>query len=96
MIQSLQDEGIQVVLAGMKLPPNYGPVYALGFSNLFKELAKEHDLLLIPFFLEGVATRPELNQDDGLHPTAAGYSRVVDNILPVLLPLLTARSVSNP
>ncbi len=96
IIQSLQDKGIQVVLAGMKLPPNYGPVYAVGFSNLFKELAKEYDIPVIPFFLEGVATRPELNQDDGLHPTAAGYSRVVNNILPVLLPLLTAKPVSPP
>ncbi len=96
IIQRLQDKGIQVVLAGMKLPPNYGPVYAVGFSNLFKELAKEYDIPVIPFFLEGVATRPELNQDDSLHPTAAGYSRVVDNILPVLLPLLTVKPVSNP
>ncbi len=95
MIQSLQDKGILVVLAGMKLPPNYGPVYAVGFSNLFKKLAKEYDIPLIPFFLEGVAARPELNQDDGLHPTAAGYSRVVDNILPLLLPLLTAKPAFN-
>ncbi|MCI0527635.1 MAG: arylesterase [Nitrospira sp.] len=96
MVQSLQDKGIQVILAGMKLPPNYGPLYTRGFSNLYPELAKEYDTPIIPFFLEGVAGRPELNQDDGLHPTAAGYSRVVDNVLPVLLPLLTARPVSDP
>jgi acyl-CoA thioesterase-1 len=96
MIMTLQDKKIQVVLAGMKLPPNYGPVYTVGFSNLFKELAKEYDIPLIPFFLEGVATRPELNQDDGLHPTAEGYRHVVDNILPILIPLLTHAPVSNP
>ncbi len=96
MVQSLQGKGIQVILAGMKLPPNYGPLYTRGFSTLYPELAKEYDTPIIPFFLEGVAGRPELNQDDGLHPTAAGYSRVVDNILPVLMPLLTARPVSDP
>lgn len=96
IIQSLQDKKIQVILAGMKLPPNYGPVYAGGFSNLFKELAKEYDIPVIPFFLEGVATRPELTQDDGLHPTAEGYRHVVDNILPILLPLLAHVPVSNP
>ena len=89
MIQSLQNKGIQVVLVGMKLPPNYGPLYTRGFSNLYSELAREYDIPFIPFFLEGVAARPELNQEDGLHPTVAGYSRVVDNVLPVLLPLLT-------
>ncbi len=96
MIQSLQDKGIQVVLAGMKLPPNYGPLYTRGFSNLYSELAKEYDIPVIPFFLEGVATRPELTQDDGLHPTAEGYRHVVDNILPILLPLLAHVPVSNP
>jgi acyl-CoA thioesterase-1 len=96
MIQSLQDKGIQVVLAGMRLPPNYGPIYTAGFSNLYRELAREYDIPLIPFFLEGVATQPELNQDDGIHPTAAGYSRIVDNILPVLQPLLTVKPAFNP
>jgi acyl-CoA thioesterase-1 len=96
IIRELKTEGIQVILAGMKLPPNYGPLYTTGFTNLYSQLAKEYDIPLIPFFLEGVATRPELNQDDGIHPTAEGYRCVVDNVLPVLLPLLSPHAVSNP
>jgi acyl-CoA thioesterase-1 len=96
IIKHLKAEGTQVVLAGMRLPPNYGPMYTTGFTNLYSQLAKEYDIPLIPFFLEGVAIRPELNQDDGIHPTAEGYRRVVDNVLPVLLPLLSPHAVSNP
>lgn len=88
MIKRLQAARIQVILAGMKLPPNYGPMYTTGFSNLYSQLAKEYNIPLIPFFLEGVAARPALNQEDGLHPTPEGYQQVVDNVLPVLLPLL--------
>ncbi|MGH7274937.1 MAG: arylesterase [Nitrospiria bacterium] len=88
IIKRLQATRIHVILAGMKLPPNYGPMYTAGFSNLYSQLAKEYDIPLIPFFLQGVAARPELNQEDGLHPTPEGYQQVVDNILPVLLPLL--------
>jgi acyl-CoA thioesterase-1 len=96
MIKRLKTESIPVVLAGMKLPPNYGPMYTVGFSNLYAQLARENDIPLIPFLLEGVAAHPELNQEDGIHPTAEGYRRVVDNILPVLLPLLTNQSHSKP
>lgn len=88
IIRRLQKEGVTVVLAGMKLPPNYGLQYSMGFSNLYEELAKEFDIPLIPFFLERVAARAELNQDDGIHPTGEGYHRVVENVLRVLLPLL--------
>jgi acyl-CoA thioesterase-1 len=80
--------GVRVVLAGMKLPPNYGPAYTRGFESLFPELARQHGIPLIPFLLEGVAARPELNLADGIHPNARGYERVVENVLAVLLPLL--------
>ena len=79
---------MRVVLAGMKLPPNYGPAYTKEFEALFPELAKAHGLALIPFLLEGVAARPDLNLADGIHPNARGYERVAENVLPVLLPLL--------
>jgi len=80
--------GVRVVLAGMKLPPNYGPAYTKGFESLFPQLARQHGIPLIPFLLDGVAARPELNLPDGIHPNAQGYQRVVENVLAVLLPLL--------
>ena len=80
--------GVKVVLAGMQIPPNYGPSYTRGFAALFPELAGQHGIALIPFLLEGVAARPELNLPDGIHPNAQGYERVVQNVLDVLLPLL--------
>jgi acyl-CoA thioesterase-1 len=83
-----REAGVRVVLAGMKLPPNYGRDYTSGFESLFPELARERDVALIPFLLDGVAARPELNLPDGIHPNARGYERVVENVLPVLLPLL--------
>lgn len=83
-----RDAGVRVVLAGMQLPPNYGPAYTRDFRALFVELAKQHEIALIPFLLEGVAARPELNLADGIHPNARGYERVAENVLAVLQPLL--------
>jgi acyl-CoA thioesterase-1 len=79
---------VEVLLAGMKIPPNYGPEYTRDFEALFGELAREHGVALIPFFLEGVAGHPDLNLPDGIHPTAEGYQIVVQNLLESLLPLL--------
>jgi acyl-CoA thioesterase-1 len=83
-----KEAGVRVVLAGMRLPPNYGPSYTREFEALFPELAAEQGAALIPFLLDGVAARPELNLADGIHPNARGYERVADNVLAVLLPLL--------
>jgi acyl-CoA thioesterase-1 len=88
IVRGLQDAGSRVVLAGMQVPPNYGPQYASAFQKIFKDLAKEFKIPLIPFFLEGVGGRANLNQDDGIHPTAEGYKIVVDNVWKVLQPLL--------
>ena len=87
-IRIAQDAGVRVVLAGMKLPPNYGAAYTRDFETLFVDLAKLRGVALIPFLLEGVAARPELNLADGVHPNARGYERVADNVLAVLQPLL--------
>jgi acyl-CoA thioesterase-1 len=87
-IELAKGRGVRVVLAGMKLPPNYGPAYTGDFERLFPELAAEHDVALIPFLLEGVAARPGLNLPDGIHPNAEGYLRVAENVLEVLLPML--------
>lgn len=88
IIKRLLAEGVTVVLAGMKLPPNYGPEYTGRFYKMYGELAKQYNLTLMPFFLEGVATQAELNQADGIHPTGEGYGIIVNNLLPVLEPLL--------
>jgi len=90
-IAMAKTEGVLVVLAGMQIPTNYGPAYTRDFRELFPSLAKQYDVALIPFFLEGVAARPDLNLPDGIHPTAEGYLRVVDNVVPVLAPLIGKR-----
>jgi acyl-CoA thioesterase-1 len=86
-----RETGVIVVIAGMKIPTNYGPEYTAAFERIFPELATEHQVALIPFLLEGVAARPELNLPDGIHPNAAGYERVADNVYEVILPLLPAK-----
>lgn len=88
LIGVAREAGVRVVLAGMKLPPNYGPDYLREFERIFPELAKENDLPLIPFLLEGVAADPALNLADGIHPNAEGYRVVVQNVLSTLAPLV--------
>jgi acyl-CoA thioesterase I len=88
LIEELRKAGAKVVLAGITLPPNYGPEYVTRFDAMYTTLSKRYQLLLIPFLLEGVATRPNLMQQDGLHPNAAGTRIVVENVLKALLPLL--------
>jgi acyl-CoA thioesterase-1 len=84
MIQKGREAGAVMILAGMMLPTNYGPEYTNRFAGLFPALAKEMKVPLVPFLLQGVATRPELTQPDGLHPTAKGYERVAENVRPYL------------
>jgi acyl-CoA thioesterase I len=88
IIERLQAKDVRVVLAGMQVPPRLGLAYAAEFRGIFPDLASRYRLPLIPFFLEDVALVPELNQDDGLHPNAEGYSYVARNVLNVLEPLL--------
>ena len=82
------ENGVRVLLAGMKLPPNYGAEYTRDFERTFPELAAEKKVVLIPFLLKGVAARPEFNQVDGIHPTARGYEIVTETVLTYLRPLL--------
>jgi len=92
IIQQLQQADVTVVLAGMKLPPNYGQDYTRGFESIYPALAKRYHLPLIPFFLEGVAGSLDLNQADGIHPTKEGYTIVVEHVLKVLRPLIRQHS----
>ena len=81
----------QVVLAGMRMPVNYGAEYKGRFDAIFPALAARYHLPLVPFLLEGVAGRRDLNLPDGIHPTGAGYKIVLDNVWDVLKPLLEKR-----
>lgn len=82
MIERLKSRGIEVLLAGMSSPENWGKDYADAFNAMYRELATKHNLVFYPFFLDGVALKPELNLPDGLHPTAEGISLIVERILP--------------
>lgn len=75
---------MKIIIAGMQVPPNLGQDYAEVFQEIFPELAQENDLPLIPFILEGVGGEPELNQPDGIHPTAKGHKIVAENVWEVL------------
>jgi acyl-CoA thioesterase I len=88
IIRQLQQASVTVLLAGMKLPPNYGQDYTEGFETLYRTLATQYRLTLIPFFLDGVAASSTLNQADGIHPTGEGYRIIVEKMFPLLEPLL--------
>jgi acyl-CoA thioesterase-1 len=82
IVQKMKGRGMEVLIAGMAAPRNWGDAYVAAFDPIFPDLARTHDALLYPFFLEGVAMRPELNLADGLHPTEAGIAEIVRRILP--------------
>lgn len=89
MIVKCQAAGATVVLAGMTLPLNYGEDYIHGFERMYPDLVSQYKtVVLMPFFLEGVAARMDLNQEDGIHPTAKGYVIVTANVLKAIEPLL--------
>ena len=88
MIERSQQAGARVLLAEMRIPPNYGPLYAQKFQATFGELAQHYAIPLIPFLLDGVAGNPALIQDDGLHPRAEAQPRILDNVWAVLEPAL--------
>jgi acyl-CoA thioesterase-1 len=79
----------KIAVAGMQMPPNMGETYTTAFRKLFQELAEKNQAALVPFLLEGVGGKPELNQPDHIHPTAEGHKIVADNVWKVLKPVLT-------
>lgn len=81
----------RIVIAGMKMPDNLGEAYTRQFEGLFRDLAEKHRLVLIPFLLDGVGGRPELNLPDQIHPNAEGHRRVATNVWNVLQPVLQPR-----
>lgn len=88
LVTRFQAAGARVLVAGMRLPPNYGSPYAEDFHRLFGEVARARGAPHMPFFLDGVGAVPHLNQPDGIHPTAEGYAIVVERLWPYLVPLL--------
>ncbi|MBF8658137.1 arylesterase [Pseudomonas putida] len=88
MIDQSRQAGAKVLLLGMQLPPNYGVRYTSAFAEVYKELAKDKEVALVPFFLEGVGGVPELMQADGIHPAQGAQQRLLENAWPALKPLL--------
>ena len=96
-VKRLQDNGSEVILGGMQIYDNLGSEYVKSFAAIYPRVAKDMNLTLIPFFLEGVGGDPALNQADAIHPTKDGYTIIVDdNILPILAPSLEKFKSTSP
>jgi acyl-CoA thioesterase-1 len=87
-IEIAQRDQVRIVLAGMKLPPNYGAKYSQDFQAIYQRLAKKYHLQKIPFLLEGVAGDPKLNQADGIHPNEKGHEIIADHVYAAIKGLL--------
>jgi len=85
IVTRLKSEGVVVVLAGMKMIKNLGEPFTRRFEGIYPAIAAKHDVLLIPFFLEGVAGDRQLSQADGIHPTPEGYRKVADHVYPYVV-----------
>ena len=92
MITKIQASGAKVLLLGMEAQANWGNDYKERFDRIYPELAREHGVALYPFFLEGVAMDPKLNQPDGLHPNKRGVAALVERIAPYVVRLIGGRS----
>ncbi len=88
MIGLSKAAGAQVLLLGMRMPPNYGPEYTGSFSRTYSALAHDEKVPLVPFLMSGIALSPALMQADGIHPNQSGQATLLDNVWPVLQPLL--------
>ena len=88
IVQQSQKAGAKVLILGMRLPPNYGVRYTTAFAEVFPKVANETGAALVPFVLEGIGGVPSMVQSDGIHPTAEAQPRLLDNVWPLLKPLL--------
>jgi acyl-CoA thioesterase I len=89
IVTRAREAGGRVLLLGMMVPPNYGPEYAPKFAAIFPRLAKELAVPLVPFLLDGVGGRTDLNQGDGIHPTAQGHRILAQTVFPKLEPIVS-------
>lgn len=94
IIGRAKERNIVVILVGMEAPPNYGPEYTASFRQVFQDVAREERVLFIPFLLAGVAGQANLNQGDGIHPTADGATIMAETVWRVLRPVLDEMSTS--
>jgi acyl-CoA thioesterase-1 len=95
ILDRLRSRGVKTLLAGMRLPPNYGEAYTREFAAVFADLGRRADAFM-PFLLDGVAAVPALNQEDGIHPNAGGHRRIAEQLWRHLRPLLAAGAPSRP
>jgi acyl-CoA thioesterase-1 len=91
-VRILKENRVTVILAGMRMVTSMGRDYTSEFAAIYPAVAKKHDLILIPFFLQGVAGDPAINQSDGIHPVAEGYRIITDMIYPYVVQALAAKS----
>lgn len=89
MIAALKKRRVAILLAGMRAPANWGEAYSRDFDAIFPDLAREHELVYYPFFLDGVVFDPKLNLDDGMHPSGNGVAEIVTRIMPKVEELIT-------
>lgn len=90
ILSELLNRGTEVLFTGMHVPPNYGAAYGEPYSEVFTRLSEKHDVKFYPFFLEGVAGTPALNQPDGIHPNRKGTEIIAENLRPVVREMLEA------
>lgn len=88
MIEQVDEAGAKTLLVGMQIPPNYGKRYTSAFADIYPELAEEHETELVPFFLDGIYDKEGMMQDDEIHPTAEAQGQLLENVWPVLEPML--------
>ena len=91
MVEMSREAGAEVLLAGIQIPPNYGPRYTVPFFQMFGEIAQDNGISLVPFLIDGIPQQPELMQNDGIHPKAEAQYMIVDNVWPFLEPMLKAQ-----
>ena len=94
IIERAQERRISVLLAGMEAPPNFGPEYTVSFRQVYRDLARQYKVTLLPFLLDRVAGDPGLNQSDGIHPNIEGSKIVADTVWNVLKPMVDAAAAS--
>jgi acyl-CoA thioesterase I len=91
IVEACRKAHARVLLVGMRIPPNYGPVYTRRFEALYAEVARQQNVSLVPFMLQGFATKRDLFQSDGIHPAAEAQPRVLENIYRRLQPMLLTK-----
>jgi acyl-CoA thioesterase I len=96
IIARAKAHGVRVLLCGMETPPLRGWAYTVAFHRMWRALAAEHDVPLVPFLLAGVALDPEMNMEDMIHPNKAGAKRIADTVWPFLEPMLRTSAVASP